>query len=92
MKTQPKNSIVRLGAVIAKLSGCGLFIIYLCGVACDSPDLTPPTPVCPNALATPRICPHRSACLAAVGPIKLGVVAEGSLHNSCHQTENSNAS
>ena len=37
MKTQPKSSIVKIGAVIAKLSGCGLFIIYLCGVACDGP-------------------------------------------------------
>lgn len=40
MKAQPKNSIVRFGKVIAKLSGCGLFVIYLCGVACDG---NPPT-------------------------------------------------
>src|SRR5947209_2306218 len=41
MKAQPKNSIVKFGAVIAKLSGCGLFVIYLCGLACDGSNHDP---------------------------------------------------
>src|SRR5438876_436248 len=73
MKAQPKNSILKFGVLIAKLSGCGLLVMYLCGVTCAPPP--PPSTVGALTVTTGFGAPGTGNCTGSgnitITPISL---------------------